>query len=55
MSRALCVGAVSEVVVPRFDHLEHVPGFGPCNVRLLSRYLHAEVVAVEEPVGAARR
>ncbi len=55
MSRALCVGAVSEVVVPRFDHLEHVPGFGPCNVRLLSRYLHAEVVAVEEAVGAAHR
>jgi hypothetical protein len=55
MSRALELGAVSEVVVPRLDHLEHVPGFGPCNVRLLSRYLHASVVAVEQPVGAARR
>jgi hypothetical protein len=55
MSRALGGGAASEVVVPRFDHLEHVPGFGPCDVRLLSRYLHAEVVAVEEPVGAGRR
>ena len=54
MSRALDRGAVSEVVVPRYDHLQHVPGFGPCTVRLLSRYLHAEVVAVEEqePVGA---
>jgi len=49
MSRALGVGTVSEVVVPRMDHLEHVPGFGPCDVRLLCRYLHAEVVAVEEP------
>jgi hypothetical protein len=55
MSRALELGGVSEVVVPRLDHLEHVPGFGPCDVRLLSRYLHARVVAVEEPVGAARR
>jgi hypothetical protein len=55
MSRALELGGVSEVVVPRLDHLEHVPGFGPCDVRLLSRYLHATVVAVEEPVGAARR
>ena len=58
MSRALELGAASEVVVPRLDHLEHVPGFGPCDVRLLSRYLHATVVAVEEPVetvGAARR
>ena len=55
MSRALELGAISEVVVPRLDHLEHVPGFGPCDVRLLSRYLHASVVAVEEPVGAARR
>jgi hypothetical protein len=54
MSRALGLGEVTEVVVPRLDHLEHVPGFGPCNVRLLSRYLHATVVAVEEPVGAAR-
>jgi hypothetical protein len=54
MSRALCGGAADEVVVPRYDHLEHVPGFGPCDVRLLSRYLHAEVVAVEEPVGARR-
>ena len=55
MSRALGTGAVSEVVVPRLDHLEHVPGFGPADVRLLSRYLHATVVSVEEPVGAARR
>ena len=55
MSRALELGAVSEVVVPRLDHLESVPGFGPCDVRLLSRYLHASVVAVEEPVGAAGR
>jgi hypothetical protein len=54
MSRALCVGAVTEVVVPRFDHLEHVPGFGPADIRLLSRYLHASLVAVEEPVGAGR-
>src|ERR671927_10162 len=54
MSRALCVGEVSEVVVPRFDHLEHVPGFGPADPRLLSRYLHASIVAVEEPVGAGR-
>jgi DNA invertase Pin-like site-specific DNA recombinase len=54
MSRALERGTVSEVLVPRLDHLEHVPGFGPCDVRLMSRYLHAEVVAVEEPVGAAR-
>ena len=54
MSRALDLGAVGEVVVPRYDHLEHVPGFGPCDVRLLSRYLHAEVVAVEEPVSARR-
>ena len=52
MSRALCVDTVTEVVVPRLDHLEHVPGFGPADVRLLSRYLHASVVAVEEPVGA---
>ena len=29
MSRALGVGAVTEVVVPCLDHLEHVPGFGP--------------------------
>ncbi|HYJ75272.1 MAG TPA: hypothetical protein VEV65_06705 [Kineosporiaceae bacterium] len=50
MSRALCVGAAAEVVVPRLDHLEHVPGLGPADVRLLSRYLHASVVAVEEPV-----
>ena len=35
--------------------ISDVPGFGPCDVRLLSRYLHAEVVAVEEPVGAGRR
>ena len=55
MSRALGVGDVREVVVPRLDHLRHVPGVGPCDVRLLSRYLHAEVVAVEEPVGAGRR
>ncbi len=55
MFRALDGGGVSEVVVPRLDHLEHVPGFGPADVRLLSRYLHATVVAVEEPVGAARR
>src|SRR5918911_5499373 len=55
MCRALELGAVSEVVVPRLDHLEHVPGFGPADVRLLCRYLHASVVAVEEPVGAARR
>jgi hypothetical protein len=55
MSRALGVGKVSEVVVPRLDHLEHVPGFGPADVRLLARYLHATVVAVEEPVEAARR
>jgi hypothetical protein len=58
MSRALELGAVTEVVVPRLDHLEHVPGFGPADVRLLCRYLHATVVAVEEPVeepvGAAR-
>src|SRR3954466_2054874 len=52
MSRALCVGAVCEVVVPNLNHLEHVPGFGPADIRLLSRYLHASVVAVEEPVGA---
>ena len=52
MSRQLCVGTVAEVVVPRLDHLQHVPGFGPADVRLLSRYLHAPVVAVEEPVGA---
>ncbi|HYY10243.1 MAG TPA: recombinase family protein [Kineosporiaceae bacterium] len=55
MSRALHCGAVSEVVVPRLDHLGHVPGFGPADVRLLSRYLHATVVEVEEPVGAGRR
>ena len=55
MSRALGLGAVTEVVVPRLDHLEHVPGLGPADIRLLSRYLHATVVAVEEPVGAARR
>jgi hypothetical protein len=55
MSRALCDGTVREVVVPRLDHLEHVPGFGPADVRLLSRYLHAEIVAVEEPVGSGRR
>jgi hypothetical protein len=55
MSRALCVGEVSEVVVPRFDHLEHVPGLGPAGPRLLSRYLHASVVAVEEPLAAGRR
>jgi len=55
MSRALDLGTVTEVVVPRLEHLEHVPGFGPCDVRLLSRYLHASVVTVEEPVGAARR
>jgi hypothetical protein len=55
MSRALGQGRATEVVVPRFEHLGHVPGFGPCNVRLLSRYLHATVVAVEEPVGASRR
>ena len=54
MSRALGLGAVTEVVVPRLDHLEHVPGFGPADVRLLCRYLHATIVAVEEPVGAAR-
>ena len=54
MSRALELGAVTEVVVPRLDHLEHVPGFGPADVRLLCRYLHATVVAVEEPVGAGR-
>ena len=54
MSRALGLGAVTEVVVPRLDHLEHVPGLGPADIRLLSRYLHATVVAVEEPVGAAR-
>ena len=54
MSRALCHGVVSEVVVPRLDHLEHVPGFGPADVRLLSRYLHAEIVAVEEPVVSGR-
>jgi hypothetical protein len=55
MSRALGQGQVTEVVVPRLEHLGHVPGFGPCDVRLLSRYLHATVVAVEEPVGAPRR
>jgi hypothetical protein len=55
MSRALGLGAVNEVVVPRLDHLEHVPGLGPADIRLLSRYLHATVVTVEEPVGAARR
>jgi hypothetical protein len=55
MSRALCRGTVGEVVVPRLDHLEHVPGFGPADVRLLSRYLHAEIVAVEEPVASGRR
>ena len=55
MSRALCLGRVSEVVVPRLDHLEHVPGFGPADVRLLSRYLHAEIVAVEEPLASGRR
>jgi hypothetical protein len=54
MSRALGVGAVTEVVVPRLDHLEHVPGFGPADVRLLCRYLHATVVEVEEPVAAGR-
>ena len=54
MSRALGVGRVSEVVVPRLDHLEHVPGFGLADVRLLSRYLHAEIVAVEEPVASGR-
>ena len=43
------VGGVTEVVVPRLDHLEHVPGSVPADVRLLSRYLHATVVAVEEP------
>src|SRR5690348_17979151 len=31
MSRALGVGAVTEVVVPCLDHLEHVPGFGPAD------------------------
>lgn len=55
MSRALGHGSVSEVVVPRLDHLEHVPGFGPADVRLLCRYLHASVVAVEEPARAAGR
>jgi len=55
MSRALGVRAVSEVVVPRLDHLEHVPGFGPADLRLLSRYLHATFVSVEEPVVAAGR
>jgi hypothetical protein len=55
MSRALCLRPVSEVVVPRLDHLEHVPGFGSADVRLLSRYLHAEIVAVEEPVASGRR
>src|SRR3954469_4641547 len=55
MSRALCVGTVNEVVVPRLAHLEHVPGLGPADIRLLSRYLHASIVAVEEPVGARRR
>ena len=55
MSRALGGGGVSVVVVPRLEHLSHVPGFGPCNVRLLSRYLHATVVAVEESVATARR
>ena len=54
MCRALELRGVREVVVPRLDHLEHVPGFGPADVRLLSRYLHATVVAVEQPVGAAR-
>jgi hypothetical protein len=54
MSRALCVETVTEVVVPRLDHLEHVPGLGPADIRLLSRYLHASIVAVEEPVGARR-
>ena len=46
MSRALGQGRVTEVVVPRLEHLGHVPGFGPCDVRLLARYLHATVVAV---------
>jgi hypothetical protein len=55
MSRALCVEPVTEVVVPRLDHLEHVPGFGPADIRLLSRYLHASVVAVEEPARAGGR
>ena len=55
MSRALCDGAVREVVVPRLDHLEHIPGFGPADVRLMSRYLHAEIVAVEEPVPSGHR
>jgi hypothetical protein len=55
MSRALCVGTVAEVVVPRLDHLEHVPGLGPADLRLLCRYLHASVVAVEEPVAAGGR
>jgi hypothetical protein len=53
MSRALCRGSVTEVVVPRLDHLEHVPGFGPADVRLLCRYLHADIAAVEERVGTA--
>ena len=55
MARALGVGTISEVVVPRLEHLEHVPGFGPADVRLLARYLHAHVVSVEEPVGHAAR
>jgi hypothetical protein len=54
MSRALCLGGVDEVVVPRLDHLERIPGFGPADVRLLSRYLHADIVAVEEPVASGR-
>ena len=54
MSRALSRGAASEVVVPRLEHLGHVPGFGPADVRLLSRYLHATVVTVEKPVAAGR-
>jgi hypothetical protein len=53
MSRALSIDTVTEVVVPRLDHLEHVPGLGPADVRLLCRYLHASVVAVEEPVAVS--
>jgi hypothetical protein len=50
MARALGLGTVSEVVVPRMEHFRHLPGFGPADVRLLARYLNAPVVSVEEPV-----
>src|SRR3954447_19890949 len=54
MSRALSIDTVTEVVVPRRAPLEPARGLGPADVRLLCRYLHASVVAVEKPVGAGR-